>query len=74
MKYTFEQAIASFKLRSPACHQLLRRIAAQRIINGGAEEVGTSDINHELCAMCNEFNGDWDQVYLWAVNDNCFGD
>ena len=69
-KYTFEEAMHSFKLRSPAAQQILRRIASQRLVWGGASEVGSSDINHELCAMCNEFQGDWDEVYMWAVNES----
>lgn len=49
--------------------QILRRIAARRIVDKGAEEVGTSDINHELVHMCNEYGGDWDQVYLDALEE-----
>lgn len=69
MKYTFEEAIASFKQRSPMGQQMLRRIAARRIVDKGAEEVGTSDINHELVHMCNEYGGDWDQIYLDALEE-----
>jgi hypothetical protein len=69
-KYTFEEAMNSFKQRSQVAQQILRRIASQRLVNSGAEEVGSSDINHELVSMCNEFGGDWDEVYLWAVNES----
>lgn len=69
-KYTFEEAMHSFGLRSKVAQQMLRRIASQRLVWGGANEVGSSDINHELVAMCNEFQGDWDEVYLWAVNES----
>lgn len=69
-KYTFEEAMNSFKQRSPVAQRILRNIASKRLVYGGAEEVGSSDINHELVAMCNEFGGDWDEVYLWAVNES----
>lgn len=68
-KYTFEEAIKSYKARSPVAQQLLRRIAAQRLICHGFEEVGSSDVNHELCHMYNEYQGDWDQCYLDALED-----
>ena len=69
-KYTFEEAMASFKLRSPVAQQTLRKIASLRLVWSGATEVGSSDINHELCAMCNEFQGDWDEAYMWAISDS----
>lgn len=68
-KYTLEETMASFKLRASATQRTLRRIAAWRLIYGGCTEVGTSDVNHELCAMCNEFQGDWDEAYFWAVEN-----
>jgi len=68
-RYTFEEAMASYKLRSDIGRQILRRIASHRLVRHGAEEVGTSDINHELCSMFNEFDGDWDEVYLNALDE-----
>lgn len=68
-KYTFEEAMTSFKQRSDIGRRILRGIASQRLVNSGAEEVGSSDINHELCAMYNEYQGDWDQCYLDALED-----
>ena len=68
-KYTFEEAMNSYKQRSDIGRQILRRIASHRLVNRGAEEVGTSDINHELVQMFNEFDGDWDEVYLNALDE-----
>lgn len=69
-KYTFEEAMNSFKLQSSSFQQTLRNIASKRLVYRGAEEVGSSDINHELCAMLNEFEGDWDEAIVWAVNES----
>jgi len=68
-KYTFEEAMNSYKQRSDIGRQILRRIASARLVRHGAEEVGTSDINHELVQMFNEFDGDWDEVYLNALDE-----
>ena len=67
--FTFEEAMASYKLRSDSARRVLRQIASQRLSRFGAEEVGSSDINHELCAMCNEYQGDWDQCYFDALDE-----
>jgi hypothetical protein len=63
-KYTFEEAMEAYRLRSELGKKMLRGIASMRLVRRGAEEVGTSDINHELCAMYNEYNGDYDECYL----------
>ncbi len=68
-RYTFEEAMASYKLRSEIGRRLLRNIASRRLVNHGCTEVGSSDINHELYAMFNEYNGDWDQCYIDALED-----
>lgn len=68
-KPTFEQALESYKLRSDIGRQVLRRIASQRLVNKGFEEVGSSDINHELYSMFLEYDGDWDQLYLDALDE-----
>ena len=63
-KYTFEEAMEAYRLRSDIGKRMLRGIASMRLVRHGAEEVGSSDINHELCAMYNEYDGDFDECYL----------
>ncbi len=60
MTYTFEEAMEAYKKQCDLTRRLLRRFASQRVVYGGAEEVGSSDINHELCAIYNEFDGDYE--------------
>ena len=66
-KYTFEEAMEAYRHRSDLGKQVLRRIASLRLVRHGAEEVGSSDINHELCAMFNEYDGDFDECYLEEI-------
>jgi hypothetical protein len=65
MKYTFEEAMEAYKKQCDLTRRLVRRFASQRLVYGGAHEVGTSDINHEICSICNEFDGDFEV----AVNE-----
>ena len=42
--------------------RLVRRFASQRLVSGGAQEVGTSDINHEIHAIWREYDGDFEEA------------
>ena len=57
----------AYRLRSDLGKRVLRQIASLRLVRHGADEVGSSDINHELCAMFNEYDGDFDECYLEEV-------
>ena len=59
----------AYKLRSAEYKLILRRIASMRLVNSGCEEVGTSDINHELHAMFNEYEGDFDVALLDSLSE-----
>ena len=65
--YTMQEAMMAYNHRSQAFKQIIRRVAAQRLRNHGFEEIGTSDIHHEICNMCNEYHGDFDQLLLHTV-------
>jgi hypothetical protein len=56
-RYTHEQAIDLYRRMGERERQLIRRLASQRLVNRGCEEVGTSDINHEISSICNEYDG-----------------
>jgi hypothetical protein len=62
MNYTFEEAMEIYRKQSDLTRRLIRRFASQRLVYGGAQEVGTSDINHEICSICNEFDGDFEEA------------
>jgi hypothetical protein len=56
-RYTFEESIDLYRRMGELERRMIRSLASRRLVQRGAEEVGTSDINHELCAICNEYNG-----------------
>ena len=58
-KYTFEEAIALWKKLPDKERQIIRSIASRRLVWQGACEVGSSDINHEVYRICNDYDGDF---------------
>ena len=67
--YTFEQAMKAYKSRSPEFQRIIRRVASERLRGYGFEEIGTSDINHEICNICNQYQGDFDALLLEVVEE-----
>ena len=57
-----------YNILSPDLKQILRKCAADRLIQSGAEEVGSSDVNHELFNMWTNAEGYWHQAILNEVN------
>ncbi len=56
-RYTHEEAIDLYRRMGELERRMIRSLASRRLVLRGAEEVGTSDINHEICSICNEYNG-----------------
>ena len=56
-RYTLEESIDLYRRMGELERQVIRRLASERIVRRGANEVGTSDINHEICSICNEYDG-----------------
>jgi hypothetical protein len=67
--YTFEQAMALWKKLSNQEQRILRSMAARRLVWQGFNEVGTSDVNHEICNMCNECAGDYRTIMHEYLED-----
>lgn len=67
--YTMTEAMKAYGNRSAAFKQIIRKVAVQRLISQGFEEVGTSDINHEICNICNQYQGDFDALLLEVVEE-----
>ena len=57
-----------YNILSPDLRMVLRKCAAERLINNGAEEVGSSDINHELVSMWTAADGFWHLAIINEVN------
>ena len=56
-RYTLEESIDLYRRMGDLERRMIRSLASRRLVLRGAEEVGTSDINHELCSICNEYSG-----------------
>ena len=57
-----------FNILAPDLKQILRKCATDRLIQSGAEEVGSSDVNHELFSMWTAADGFWHQAIINEVN------
>jgi len=53
-----------YNAMSEMARHILRRCAADRLSSFGAEEIGSSDINHELYAMWSQSNKDWQEAMI----------
>lgn len=53
---------------SGLARQTLRRCAADHLVTRGFEEVGSSDVNHELFAMWRLADKDWNKAFMLEVN------
>ena len=63
MNYTFfEEAMEAYRKQSDVIRRLIRKFASQRLVSGGAQEVGSSDINHEIHAIWREYDGDFEEA------------
>ena len=58
-RYTFEEAMALWKKLPDIERSIMRRIASRRLVWQGFNEVGSSDANHEIHRICNEYDGDF---------------
>ena len=64
----WEECFSQFRLLGGLMQTILRNSATKRLVASGFEEVGSSDINHELFAMWNGSNGDWQKAALVEID------
>lgn len=58
----WKQCFDSFRAMTNDTRRLFRRLASISLTLGGAEEVGSSDINHELFRLWRMNGKDWIQI------------
>lgn len=68
MNKNWNECFELYGLLSPDLKMVLRKCAVQRLTNNGADEVGSSDINHELFSMWTAAGCFWHQAILNEVN------
>jgi len=69
MKYTFEEAMNLYKRQGERERDIIRRIASRRLVWQGYGEIGSSDINHEIHNICNEYEGAFTEVMYEYLED-----
>lgn len=67
---SWETAFAKFRSLSPDIQAGLRSYAVDSLVRAGFEEVGSSDISHNLFAEYRRANGDWMAVVVAFVNES----
>jgi hypothetical protein len=61
------QCFEQFRKLSFGAQQCMRSYASMVLVEEGAEEVGSSDVNHQLFAMWEQCNENWSEVILAAL-------
>lgn len=62
-------AFDKFIQLSPLAKGSLKNYASRRMVDRGSQEVGSSDINHELFALYNMNNKSWTDTILFCVDN-----
>ena len=68
MNNKWTECFELYNILSPDLRMVLRKCATNRLVQSGADEVGSSDINHELFSMWTAANGFWHQAILNCVD------
>ena len=66
---SWETCFKSYNTLSFGLKYIIRRLAAEALVADGAEEVGSSDVNHQIYSDWSSCGNDWDNVmdhYLQA--------
>jgi hypothetical protein len=61
MKKSFQDIMEEYKALPFVERHLMRRAAADSLVENGAEEVGSSDVNHEMVSLYKQY-GSFDMV------------
>ena len=68
-KFTLEEAMELWKKLNEKERSIMRHIASRRLVWQGFNEVGSYDINHEICNICNEYDGDYRAIMQEYLED-----
>jgi hypothetical protein len=63
------QCFKQFRTLSFETQQCMRSYASMVLVEEGAQEVGSSDINHQLYLMWEQCNENWPEAILDAVSN-----
>ena len=63
---TFEEVMAEYKELGPFMKQGIRNTAVMELKEWNVEEIGSSDINHQIVSLYNSYGG-FDEVLLHGL-------
>ena len=69
----WNECMHSFNLLSKPFQRILRSVASEQLVADGAEEVGSSDVNHRMFAMYKAAGRDWQHAIIEHVNEYANG-
>ena len=65
---TWNECFSQFNLLGGLTQNMLRKWAADFLVERGFDEIGSSDINHSLFGMWEAADGDWQKEILIEVD------
>jgi hypothetical protein len=65
---TWNECFSQFNLLGGLTQNMLRKWAADFLVERGFDEIGSSDINHSLFGMWEAADGDWQKAILIEVD------
>jgi len=65
---TWNECFSQFNLLGGLTQNMLRKWAADFLVERGFDEIGSSDINHSLFGMWEAADGDWQKAILVEVD------
>lgn len=65
---TWNECFSQYRLLGGLTQAMLRKWAADFLVERGFDEIGSSDINHSLFGMWEAAGGDWQKAILIEVD------
>jgi hypothetical protein len=65
---TWNECFSQYRLLGGLTQAMLRKWAADFLVERGFDEIGSSDINHSLFGMWEAAGGDWQKAILCEVD------
>jgi hypothetical protein len=57
IRKTFDEVMGEFKTLGDMMQRMVRKTASMELQEWGAEEIGSSDVNHQIVSLYNSYGG-----------------
>jgi len=54
---TFEEVMGEYKTLGDMMQRIVRKVASMELQEWGVEEIGSSDVNHQIVSLYNSYGG-----------------